>query len=139
MALRKILLVDDDESFLETVQRLLISEGYYVETANTGKEALSKLVSTEFHVVILDIALPDIRGDDIVSELRSMNNEIGVILITGFSHLQKSIDTIQLGIIDILLKPTEPKEIFTALELAFQPKPLDHSQTQPTRPPHISM
>lgn len=119
LASRNILLVDDDESFLETFNKILVSEGYYVETANSGKEALSKLSSSDYDIVILNIVLSDIRGDDIVLELRAMDKEIKIILITGFSHLQRSINTIQPDVVDILLKPIDPVEILTALEIAF--------------------
>lgn len=119
MSIKKILLVDDDESFLETFHGMLVSNGYFVETANTGRKALSKLKTAEFDVLILDVVLPDLRGDELVRELRLMNKDIGIILVTGFSYLQRCINTIELGLLEILIKPIEPPEILGALELAF--------------------
>jgi DNA-binding response OmpR family regulator len=130
MAIKKILLVDDDESFLETFHRILVSNGYSVETANTGRKALSKLTAADYDILILDVVLPDLRGDELVRELRSMKMDIAIILVTGFSYLQRCINTIELGLVEILIKPIEPSEVLGALELAFEKKGSEHSPTQ---------
>ncbi len=130
MSIKKILLVDDDELFLETFHGILASNGYSVETANTGRKALSKLTAAEYDVLILDVVLPDLRGDELVRELRLMNEDIGIILVTGFSYLQRCINAIELGLLEILIKPIEPPEILGALEHAFDKIHSEYPRTQ---------
>jgi DNA-binding response OmpR family regulator len=107
----KILLVDDSEELLTTFTSILGSEGYQVETAMNGEDALEKARATKFRLYILDIKLPDIRGDDLARELRSMDDDVGIILITGYPQLQESIDALEIGIDEILLKPISPEEM----------------------------
>jgi DNA-binding response OmpR family regulator len=107
----KILLVDDSEELLTTFTSILGSEGYQVETAMNGEDALEKARATKFRLYILDIKLPDIRGDDLARELRSMDDDVGIILITGYPQLQESIDALEIGRDEILLKPISPEEM----------------------------
>ena len=107
----KILLVDDSEELLTTFTSILGSEGYQVETATNGEDALEKARGAKFQLYILDIKLPDMRGDDLARELRSMDDEGGMILITGYPQLQESIDALEIGIDEILLKPISPEEM----------------------------
>jgi DNA-binding response OmpR family regulator len=107
----KILLVDDSEELLNTFTSILGSEGYQVETASNGEEALKKAEATKFHLYILDIKLPDMRGDDLARELTSRYDDVSIILITGYPQLQDSIDALEIGIDEILLKPISPEEM----------------------------
>jgi DNA-binding response OmpR family regulator len=111
MVPKKILLVDDNKELLTTFTSILGTEGYHVETATNGEGALEKARATKFHLYILDIKLPDMRGDDLARELRNMNDNVGIILITGYPQLQESIDALEIGIDEILLKPISPEEM----------------------------
>lgn len=106
-----ILLVDDDETLLSTFKNALEMEGYSVETATTGREALDKTKEKKFYLLILDIKLPDIMGDEVAKTLREQNYKGNIVFITGYPDLQKSIDALDLGIYEILLKPISPEEI----------------------------
>ena len=116
---KRILLVDDDESILHTYTLILEKNGYYVETAVNGKQTISVLNKSSFDLVILDIVLPDINGDKITLHIRKSDIEVEIILITGFSSYQKCIDSLGLGISDILLKPIPPLELLKAVEEAI--------------------
>jgi len=116
---RNVLLVDDDAELLFTFRRLLELEGYHVVTASNGRKAMSEFSVGQFQLAVIDILLPDIRGDELAREIRKMNKEIEVILITGNSSFKDCIDALDLGICDILLKPIEPAEIVRAANEIF--------------------
>ena len=81
---KKILLVDDDGDILFHFTNILSKEGYIVESASYGKDALNKMKQTKFDMAIIDIILPDTRGDQLAIELRKENPSIELVLITGF-------------------------------------------------------
>ena len=111
MSERQILIVEDDSSLLEIYSTFLKNDGYTVETVNEGIQAIEKAQKTTFDLVILDINLPDIRGDEVAMRLKEINKNIIIIMITGFPSFQESIDTLDLGIYDILLKPITADEL----------------------------
>lgn len=111
MYVSKILLVDDDKALVKSFSSILQKKGYYVETAMSGEQTLKKAKKTKFNLAILDIKLPDIMGDVVAKTLREQDNEIVIILITGYSSFQDSIDALNIGIYDILLKPIGPEEL----------------------------
>jgi DNA-binding response OmpR family regulator len=116
---KQILLVDDDETIVTPFQLILQNEGYRVDTAVTGKEALGKTEETDYQMVILDIKLPDILGTEVASKIREQNDKIHIIIMTGFPTLINSIETIDIGIDEILLKPIEPDELLRVIKDSF--------------------
>lgn len=111
MNVKKILLADDDEALVKSFSSILREEGYHVEGVKSGKDALNKARKTKFDLAILDIKLPDIMGDKVAKTLKERDGEIIVILITGYPSFQESIDALDIGIYDILLKPIGPDEL----------------------------
>ena len=103
----KILLVDDDVDFGETLATRLKRRGLYVEVANSGQEALEKARATEFHVVILDLAMPEMDGIETLKLLQKHCPGIQVMLLTGQATIQAAIQATRLGAIDVLEKPTD--------------------------------
>lgn len=117
-----ILLVDDDEDMLILFQRILEGNGYSVEVATTGRGALELCESSGFQLAIVDIKLPDIRGNDLVRQLRKNDGKMVFILITGYPSLQECIDALDLGIHEILLKPIEVNELLSVTDEAISPE-----------------
>lgn len=111
MSEKRILIVEDDLRLLEIYSTVLKNNGYTVETANEGLLAIEKAQTTAFDLVILDIQLPDIMGDEVAMRLKEINESILIIMITGFPSFQDSIDTLEVGIHDILLKPITADEL----------------------------
>ena len=120
MSKKNILVVDDEESLLKLYNELLGREGYRVVTASTSTEALEKVKKTRFHLAILDIVLPDIRGDMLAREIKKINEAIHIIFITGYPEFQSCIDSLDIGVTEILLKPLTRSELLTATENALQ-------------------
>jgi two-component system response regulator HydG len=117
---KRILLVDDDETITTPFQLILESEGYQVDVATTGQQALEKMGEGEYHVVILDIKLPDMLGTEVARKIKMRREDVNLIVITGYPNLTDSIETIDYGISDILLKPIDPDELLRTIEETLQ-------------------
>ena len=114
--MKRILLVDDDETILAPFQRILQGEGYQVDTASNGREALEKAGETEYQMVISDIKLPDVQGMEVARKIREQYKDTRLIIITGFPDLADSIETIDLGIDEILIKPINADELLRVVK-----------------------
>ncbi len=80
-----VLLVDDDKDYLKMTETFLKQIGYMVDVAENGKEAIRKLNEKNYQILLLDFYMPDMNGEEVVSEVRKSNQEIIIILQTGFS------------------------------------------------------
>ena len=117
---KRILLVDDDETIIAPFQLILQKEGYQVDTASTGRQALEKAKEMEYQMVISDIKLPDVQWIEVAKKIRELNRNTRLIIITGFPNLADSIETIDLGIDEILIKPIKPDELLRAVKESIQ-------------------
>lgn len=107
----RILLVDDDSTITTSFQMVLQNEGYEVDTASDGRQALERFRQDNYQLIILDIKLPDINGIEVARRIRKHNNEVRLVIVTGYPELEDSIETIELGIEEILLKPVNVEEL----------------------------
>ena len=113
---KHILLVDDDETIITPFQLMLQDIGYKVDTALTGRQALEKARETDYQMAILDIKLPDISGIEVARKIRKQQDDIHFIIISGYPELADSIEAINVGIDEILLKPIRPDELLRAVK-----------------------
>lgn len=90
-----ILLVDDDEDYLLMTNAFLKQIGYHVDTASNGREALEKLKQKDYQILLLDFFMPEMNGEEVVHEIRKVNQEIIIILQTGFSGQKPPVETMQ--------------------------------------------
>jgi len=117
--LASILIVDDDEDILDLYRMTLEYRGYSVETSRTGLDAIEKAKKTKFQIALLDVVLPDIRGEKVAERLRKIDESMEIIFITGYSLFQACIEATKIGISDILLKPITEEELVLAVENAL--------------------
>jgi DNA-binding NtrC family response regulator len=115
----KMMLVDDEERFLSTTQKLLSKKGYDVLTATSGGEALEKLRTSNVHVVILDVKMPGMDGIATLREIKRQFPTIEVIMLTGHATVESAINGLKTGATDYLMKPTDIDEIIQKAEEAF--------------------
>ncbi len=118
---KRILFVDDELELLKMFKRYFEKKGFFVDTTPCGREAIDKLRGSDFDLLILDIKLPDMLGDEVVRSLRAEQNEIEIIMITGYPNLQDSIDLLEYRIHDILLKPVTPEELLRVTNEVLNP------------------
>ncbi len=116
---QKILLVDDEEDFLETTSRRLIRRGFEVKTAMRCAEALPKVVTGWPDVVVLDVMLPDTDGMECLSRIKQAAPQLPVVMLTGHASLQASVQGLDHGASDYCLKPIELDELVEKLIIAF--------------------
>ncbi|MBF0227068.1 MAG: response regulator [Desulfobacterales bacterium] len=115
----KIMLVDDEERFLETTQKLLSKKGYEAITASNGKDALKKLNTANIHVVILDVKMPEMNGMDVLREIKKNFPLIEVIMLTGHATVESAVEGLHSGATDYLMKPADIDELIIKAEEAF--------------------
>ena len=116
----KILVVEDDSFFRVFFSDLLQEEGYTVDTAASGKEALRMVKSREYHVVITDLVLPDISGLDVLSRTKEYDPTIDVIVVTGHANMETAIFALKNGARDYLVKPINHDELKHSVALSFE-------------------
>lgn len=108
---RSILIVDDDETILAVLKEILQLDGYIVETAATGKEAIKKSETAFFDLSLLDIKLPDMEGTELIPELHKANPQMIKIIITGFPSFDNAVKSLNLGADAYIMKPVNSKEL----------------------------
>ena len=116
---KSVLVVDDDESIREVFQTLLLGEGFSVETAENGRQAIEKAKEARFDIALLDIVLPDIRGDQVAVEIKKHDDSVRIIFITGYPSFQDCIDALDIGVSEILMKPITSEELLTSINQAL--------------------
>ena len=120
METMKIMLVDDEERFLSTTQKLLIKKGIDVVTATSGAEALKMLQHKHIHVVILDVKMPGMDGNETLVAIKRQFPLVEVIMLTGHATVESAIDGLFSGATDYLMKPTEIDDLIAKAREAFQ-------------------
>ncbi|XXJ18725.1 sigma-54-dependent transcriptional regulator [Desulfovibrio caledoniensis] len=122
MADMKALLVDDEESFRNTLCKRLKRRGMDVEQAGSGEEALAMLETCRPDVVLLDVKMPGMDGLTALHKIKEVNPLIEVVMLTGHASMEIAIRGMELGAFDYLMKPVEFEELLYKLEDAFKRK-----------------
>jgi len=118
----KILIVDDEERFRTTMGKLLKARGLEADTAGSGPEALERLKSNPYDVMILDVRMPQMGGVQVLSEIRKVDPDIEVIIMTGYASVDTAKEIMKLGAYDYMLKPYQIDELIEKIDLAFDRK-----------------
>jgi CheY-like chemotaxis protein len=107
----KILVIDDDPYILETIELILKNINYNVELASTGTQALNLIKKEDFDLVIIDINLPDIKGDEITRFIKERKKDTCIVLMTGYEPLLDDVIREKMDVEDILVKPIDPEDL----------------------------
>ena len=102
---KRILVVDDDEAVLKSMARLLDFEGYQVDTAKTGKEAVEKSQLNLYNLALIDIRLPDMEGTALLRAMRDMVPRMVKIILTGYPSTSNAIEAANKGADAYVIKP----------------------------------
>ncbi len=108
---KKILLVDDDIQILDSLKMILESEGYAVETAQSGEEAVTKNKAEVFDAAFLDMRLPRMQGTDMLAVLHKESPRMVKIMMTGFPSLENAVASLKLGADAYIMKPIDPEKL----------------------------
>jgi DNA-binding NtrC family response regulator len=113
-----VLIIDDEAEIRESLQTLLEIEGYEVETAINGEDGLSRLGERPFDLVLLDLALPGRSGLDILPEIRAVDPQISVIMITAYGNVEDAVRAMQSGATNFLQKPWDNEKLLADVRAA---------------------
>ncbi len=119
MVKMRMMLVDDEERFLQTTQKMLAKKGYDAITATSGEECLKKLENELVHVVILDVKMPGMDGVETLKRIKQKHPMIEVIMLTGHATAESAVQGLKLGATDYLAKPTNFDDLIIKAEEAF--------------------
>lgn len=118
--LPRILVVDDEARFRENLVRALHIEGFEAEGAENGFRALEKLMQNPFDVVLLDMKMPELSGEDTLFCIRERDLDCAVICLSGHVSLDDATAMIRQGAFDYLIKPASLEEIVEKVRLAHE-------------------
>jgi two-component system alkaline phosphatase synthesis response regulator PhoP len=124
----KILVADDEKSIIKILAYALQREGYLVETAHNGSEALSKIKQFQPHIALLDVMMPDKTGYDICREIGG-SKQIGIILLTAKNDIVDKVLGMELGADDYITKPFDVREVLVRVKSLL--RRLSHHQQPP--------
>lgn len=120
----KVLLVDDETEFRETLMKRLRKRNLVITGASSGEEALAVLERTPVDVVVLDVRMPGMDGIETLRAIKQRWPLVEVIMLTGHASLEVAIQGMELGAFDYLMKPMDIDELVYKLEDAYKRKSL---------------
>ncbi|MGD0496233.1 MAG: response regulator [Candidatus Bathyarchaeia archaeon] len=111
----RILVVDDDKSIRKTLEAILKGEGYYVQTAENGKQAIEKTSSSYYNLALIDIRLPDMEGTELLTRMKDTTPKMRKIIITGYPSLQNAVEALNREANAYILKPFDVKKVLETI------------------------
>jgi len=123
-----VLLVDDEETFVQTLAKRLTLRRMQVETANSGGQALEQVRERPVDVVVVDMKMPDMNGIEVTRAIKREQPLVEVILLTGHASLEASVEGMEVGAFDYLLKPVAIDELVYKIEDAHRKKTLQEEK-----------
>jgi len=107
----RILIVDDDPNVQYVLKRTLSREGYEIETADDGMDAIQKIGQTRYDLILLDLNMKPVGGLQVLNTVRERGEDSAVIILTGHSSIDSAVEALRLGAFDYLYKPASPDAI----------------------------
>lgn len=120
----RILIIDDDTDICEYMQLLLTQSGYDVTAKTDPREGLETLREDEYHVVILDIMMPELNGMEVLEEIRNFDSDIAIIIFTGYPSVDTAVTSMKYDVSDYIKKPFDVDEFNQTLEKILREKGL---------------
>jgi DNA-binding NtrC family response regulator len=111
VSLGTVLIVDDEAAIRESLQTLLELEGYEVDTASNGNEGLARLADRPYDLVLLDFAMPERNGIEILQDIRERDSELAVIMITAYGTVENAVNAMQAGATNFIQKPWDNEKL----------------------------
>ena len=114
----KILMIDDDKSFLNIYSRIIASNGYYVQAKSNIREAMELLDKENFNIVILDVVMPEMNGVDLLKKIKEKNSEQLVMMLTGEGSIAGAVESMENGAYTYMIKPFEIDQLILNIKKA---------------------
>lgn len=126
----KIIVIDDEPGMREFLEIMLQKDGYIVETASDGPEALDKIDNTLFDLAITDIQMPVMNGIEVLKKINEKSPDTTVIMITAYASHETAIEAMKLGAYDYITKPFKIDEIKLVIKKSLDKKKLERENTR---------
>ncbi len=120
----RVLVVDDDEDICLYLREFLTREGFKVTTVSKPADALMEIREGRHQIVLLDVRLPGVDGVDLLRQVRAIDSDICVIVMTGYPSVQTAVDAMKAAAFDYLQKPFDLQALRAVLERAIREKGL---------------
>ncbi|MCG6973002.1 MAG: response regulator [Desulfobacterales bacterium] len=118
----RILLVDDEKEYVETLAERLRNRGFHVTEAFSGSEAVEKLKGYNFDVTVLDVKMPGMSGIETLDEIKKLKPLTEVLMLTGHGTIETAIEGMKKGAYDYLLKPCKMDLLLEKINGAYERK-----------------
>ena len=115
-AKKSILIVEDDKAIIKSLKDILQSEGYSVDTAETGREAIQKSKEKFFNMALLDIKLLDMEGTKLLVTMHENMPKTVKIMITGYPSVENAVEALNRGADAYIIKPVKPEKLLALIE-----------------------
>jgi DNA-binding NtrC family response regulator len=129
-AVGHILIIDDEHAIRESLQTLLELEGYSVTTAASGLDGLEQASSEPYDLVLLDYALPDMNGMEVLRELQDRDPQMTVIMITAYGTVENAVRAIQCGAVNFIQKPWDNDKLLADVQSAISTRRVREENVQ---------
>ena len=116
----KVLIVDDDENIRNTMKAILEDEGYIVDLAATGREAIEKTQKEAYNIALLDIRLPDMEGVELLKLMKDAIPRTRKIMVTGYPSMQSAITALNKNADAYLIKPVNIEKLLNMVKEQLQ-------------------
>jgi DNA-binding NtrC family response regulator len=116
----KVLVVDDEPVVVNSIRKILTRGAYRVESAFSGREALSRISRETYDLVMLDMRLPDANGLELLDDIRKRKPGLRVVIITGYASVDNAVEAIRRGAHDYMAKPFTPDELCALTRRALE-------------------
>ncbi|MDH4158366.1 MAG: response regulator [candidate division Zixibacteria bacterium] len=126
----KIVIIDDEKRMCDSLAALLGDEGYQVESFQTSLQAVEAIRHAKVDLVLTDIKMPAMDGFEILKTVKEIDEEIPVILMTGYASLDSAVEAVSLGAYDYLMKPVEYTDLSLVVRRALEKRKADLSRRQ---------
>ncbi len=113
---KSILIVEDDKAILKSLKDILQLEGYSVDTAENGREAIQKSKEKFFNMALLDIKLPDMEGTKLLVTMHENLPKMVKIMITGYPSVENAVESLNRGADAYIMKPVKPEKLLALIE-----------------------
>ncbi|HOZ49753.1 MAG TPA: response regulator [Candidatus Hydrogenedentes bacterium] len=127
---KSVLVVDDEKNIRLALSQALVPMELDVETAVNGEDALQRVQSKEFHLMLLDLKMPGMDGMEVLRRLAELRPDIRVIIITAHGTVSSAVEAMKLGAVDFIQKPFSPKEIRDLVQSVLDREALELSRVK---------
>lgn len=132
----RVLLIEDDQSTAKSIELMLKSEGYIVDSTDLGEDGLEIGKLYDYDIIILDLMLPDMDGYEVLKRLRASKVETPILILSGLAELDSKLKGLGYGADDYLTKPFDKRELMARLQ-AIVRRSKGHAQSEITTGPLV--